>query len=336
MSGDLLQCYNKGCGNKYDPASNKENSCQYHPGVPVFHDALKGWSCCKRRSTDFTEFLNTPGCTKGLHSNVKPPEPEKPKQEVTIPEEMPKPIKKIEPLLPEDIPSPDEPLIRLPINVGATLNTALEKLKLESKPVTENDKSASDTSAIVVGTSCKNSGCTERYADERSNTDECVYHPGVPIFHEGMKYWSCCQRKTSDFGAFLEQKGCSSGRHMWKKVEAENKVSVRCDWHQTASFVTISIFCKTSLPTESFFEANKVKLCAKVAFDGGKSIFEKVFMLNGIVDPLKSNVQMLGSKVEINLRKSTIGSWRALEKKMELETLNGGSELNNELENVST
>ena len=34
--------------------------CQFHPGVPVFHDALKGWSCCPKRSTDFTEFLNIP------------------------------------------------------------------------------------------------------------------------------------------------------------------------------------------------------------------------------------------------------------------------------------
>ena len=43
----------------------------------MFHDALKGWSCCSRRSTDFTEFLNIPGCTNGQHSNEKPPEPEK-------------------------------------------------------------------------------------------------------------------------------------------------------------------------------------------------------------------------------------------------------------------
>ena len=40
--------------------SKLSDSCHYHPGVPVFHDALKGWSCCKKRSTDFTEFLNIP------------------------------------------------------------------------------------------------------------------------------------------------------------------------------------------------------------------------------------------------------------------------------------
>ena len=53
----------------------------------MFHDALKGWSCCSRRSTDFTEFLNIPGCTNGRHSNEKPPEPEKkPAAEVDCPE----------------------------------------------------------------------------------------------------------------------------------------------------------------------------------------------------------------------------------------------------------
>ena len=39
----------------------------------------------------------------------------------------------------------------------------------------------------------------------------------MPIFHEGMKYWSCCNRKTSDFQSFLEQAGCERGAHKWKK-----------------------------------------------------------------------------------------------------------------------
>jgi hypothetical protein len=30
-----------------------------------------------------------------------------------------------------------------------------------------------------------------------------------------MKFWSCCQRKTSDFQAFLEQAGCTEGKHKW-------------------------------------------------------------------------------------------------------------------------
>lgn len=36
----------------------------------MFHDAYKGWSCCNKKSVDFTEFLNIKGCTKSKHSNV--------------------------------------------------------------------------------------------------------------------------------------------------------------------------------------------------------------------------------------------------------------------------
>uniref|UniRef100_A0A3B3VS52 CHORD domain-containing protein n=1 Tax=Poecilia latipinna TaxID=48699 RepID=A0A3B3VS52_9TELE len=73
-----LLCYNKGCGEKFDPDKNKDDSCLFHPGVPIFHDALKGWSCCKKRTTDFSEFLSIKGCTRGRHNDVKPQEPLRP------------------------------------------------------------------------------------------------------------------------------------------------------------------------------------------------------------------------------------------------------------------
>lgn len=56
------------------------------------------------------------------------------------------------------------------------------------------------------------------YQGEQSNSEKCIYHPGTAVFHEGMKYWSCCEKKTSDFGAFLEQRGCTTGSHCWSKV----------------------------------------------------------------------------------------------------------------------
>lgn len=46
------------------------DECRHHPGHPVFHDAYKGWSCCNKKSVDFTEFLNIKGCTLSKHSNV--------------------------------------------------------------------------------------------------------------------------------------------------------------------------------------------------------------------------------------------------------------------------
>lgn len=59
--------------------------------MPYFHDAYKGWSCCKKKSVDFTEFLNIKGCELSEHSNQKPPEPEKPKQDVVVEEPPPLP-----------------------------------------------------------------------------------------------------------------------------------------------------------------------------------------------------------------------------------------------------
>jgi hypothetical protein len=62
----------------------------------------------------------------------------------------------------------------------------------------------------------------KEYTGEESNFQKCIYHEGIPIFHEGMKYWSCCQRKTSDFDNFLNQVGCCEGKHLWFK-EKVNK-----------------------------------------------------------------------------------------------------------------
>ena len=74
-SGQL--CYNRGCGRTFNPRDNPPDSqdCLYHSGAPYFHETYKGWTCCNKKSSDFTEFLNTPGCTRGPHSREKPIEP---------------------------------------------------------------------------------------------------------------------------------------------------------------------------------------------------------------------------------------------------------------------
>ena len=73
-----LLCYNRGCGKTFNPRDNPPDSqdCIHHPGAPFFHETYKGWTCCNKKSSDFTEFLNTPGCARGRHSREKPIEPE--------------------------------------------------------------------------------------------------------------------------------------------------------------------------------------------------------------------------------------------------------------------
>lgn len=173
---------------------------------------------------------------------------------------------------------------------------------------------AEDAQEVKVGTVCKSSGCSKQYKDAESDLEACIYHSGVPIFHEGMKYWSCCQRKTSDFNSFLSQEGCQRGRHLWIKKESdETKVACRYDWHQTGGFITVSVFCKVTMPDKSWVKANKVACQINLCFDGGKSHFQESLTLRGVIDPSKSSVKMLGTKVEINLKKMEPEKWASLE-----------------------
>lgn len=169
-----VQCYNRGCGQKYKPATNDNgeflrlgflhktpnklyaglfslqtssefskrmssilvpgrfsivsgqnilisllrladifgvylDSCRHHPGEPFFHDAYKGWTCCNKKCTDFTEFLNIKGCTVSKHSNIKPPEPVKP----AVKDELDQEIVEVKPLVPSTLkrPSLNAPMV---------------------------------------------------------------------------------------------------------------------------------------------------------------------------------------------------------------------------------
>ncbi|TWW74655.1 Cysteine and histidine-rich domain-containing protein 1 CHORD domain-containing protein 1 [Takifugu flavidus] len=309
--------------------------CVYHPGVPVFHDALKGWSCCKRRTTDFSDFLSIVGCTKGPHNQEKPPEPVKPEvkssgEKKDVNDQKPKFNEYIisAPKPQEAIrrPSPDEATVRLKQKVSDSLKQALAKLKLtenaeETKGETTNPpwplgsrwRWNDDCDEVKIGTACKNGGCTKSFDGPSSNSDVCSYHPGVPIFHEGMKYWSCCKRKTSDFNTFLSQEGCTKGTHMWRKKDTGKKVApCRFDWHQTGSQVIISIYAKNAIPELSYVDANSTTLNVHVVFEGEKE-FEQQISLWGVIDVSKSLVNMMAAKIEVAMKKSEAMSWARLD-----------------------
>uniref|UniRef100_A0A2K6B5U0 CHORD domain-containing protein n=1 Tax=Macaca nemestrina TaxID=9545 RepID=A0A2K6B5U0_MACNE len=239
-----LLCYNWGCGQCFDPETNSNDACTYHPGVPVFHDALKGWSCCR-------------------HNSEKPPEPVNP--------ELVEAIK---------TPSPDEPMTNLELKISAFLKQALDKLSSGN----DEDKKEEDNDEIKVGTSCKNGGCSKTYWCLESLEEVCAYHSGVPIFHEEMKYLSCCRRKSSDFNTFLAQEGCTTGKHMWTKKDAGTKV-VPCthNWHQTGGEVTISVYAKDSLPEVSRVEAHSTLLNVHIVFEGEKE-FDQNVKIWGVTD----------------------------------------------------
>ncbi|XP_039996269.1 cysteine and histidine-rich domain-containing protein 1 [Xiphias gladius] len=310
-----LLCYNKGCGQEYDADKNKEDSCLFHPGVPIFHDALKGWSCCKKRTTDFSEFLSIKGCTVGRHSNEKPQEPLRPEvtsdkgeikhtngQEIIY--QGPKSAEKLQ----RERPSSDEPMTKLHQKVSASLAQALEKLEISKR----SEKEQKETQTVMQGTRCKNTGCKTVYQGPETDLEVCTHHPGAPVFHEGYKYWSCCCIKTIDFNAFLDQKGCSTGKHRWVPKQDKKKVACRHDWHQTGNNVVVTIYAKNANPESSCIEANRTVLSCQIQFENDK-VFKRDFHLWGVISVKQSSVNMVPSKVEISLRKADQVAWGKLE-----------------------
>lgn len=81
-----------------------------------------------------------------------------------------------------------------------------------------------DSKIVEIGTMCKNGACNVAYSGSETDNTVCIYHPGVPIFHEGLKYWSCCKKRTTEFNDFLAQIGCSQGKHVWIKEVRLNEL----------------------------------------------------------------------------------------------------------------
>uniref|UniRef100_A0A3P9NXL8 Zgc:92429 n=1 Tax=Poecilia reticulata TaxID=8081 RepID=A0A3P9NXL8_POERE len=283
-----LLCYNKGCGEKFDPDKNKDDSCLFHPGVPIFHDALKGWSCCKKRTTDFSEFLSIKGCTRGRHSDVKPQEPLRP--------EVSSDKSEIKPASDREIMYQGPKSAEIPTSFFSK-TTGMK----QSSPVSLLLFRLTESEDVMHGTRCKNTGCKSVYEGPDTDMEVCTHHYGAPVFHEGYKYWSCCCIKTTDFNAFLDQKGCTTGKHRWVAKQDKKKVACRHDWHQTANTVVVTIYAKNSNPDFCSIEANPTVLICQIQFENNK-IFKREFHFWG------ESITM-----EITLRKANQVSWGKLE-----------------------
>jgi len=299
-------CYNRGCGKTFTIRDTDE-VCVYHPGSPFFHDAYKGWSCCQNKSTDFTTFLNMPGCTKGKHSNVKPVEPEN----ITgnLNKDSSPEIVEVRAPIAEALPRPPitTPLVRLKTTVAASLKDQIKSLN-------NNAQNEDNSSEVKIGEPCKNNGCKSKYCGPEQDYSNCKHHPGVPVFHEGMKYWSCCQRKTTEFQQFLDQEGCEIGNCVWIRQDGQDGVvNCRYDWHQTATHVTVAIYAKKYDPNQSFVEINPIRLKAHLYFPQEKGSFDVDIELRGIAQVDASSCSMFGTKTEIKLKKAESGSWARLD-----------------------
>lgn len=296
-------------------SENGSEACQHHPGAPIFHEGYKYWSCCTKKTTDFTEFLNTPGCTKGEHNPVKPPEPVKqpPPPDVIPEKEQPKMMQQRTPDDVIDRPSSDLPKTDLRVIIAGSLKVELEMRK--KKLAEENLSNKDGNDEVQVGASCKRNACDTRYISEETNNKPCVYHPGTPVFHEGYKFWSCCKKRTSDFDEFLKQAGCQTERHDWLRPSEvmQKKSTCRYDWHQTSKFTTITIYSKVCDPEKCAIKVNATSISIFVAFNGGIDTFELDCLLNGVIIPEQSSVEYMKTKAEIKMRKRDAFRWPGLE-----------------------
>ncbi|KAJ4950083.1 hypothetical protein NE237_026915 [Protea cynaroides] len=65
---------------------------------------------------------------------------------------------------------------------------------------------------------CQRIGCDAMFTEDDNPEGSCTYHD-APIFHDGMKEWSCCKQRSHDFSLFLAIPGCKTGKHTTEKPE---------------------------------------------------------------------------------------------------------------------
>ncbi|KAJ7043183.1 hypothetical protein C8F04DRAFT_1073915 [Mycena alexandri] len=76
---------------------------------------------------------------------------------------------------------------------------------------------------------CTRKGCGREFSED--GAESCTFHPGAPVFHEGLKSWSCCSevyKPVLDFDEFMKIPGCTqTERHTDEapRVEAPKPTS---------------------------------------------------------------------------------------------------------------
>ncbi|GHJ86510.1 hypothetical protein NliqN6_2912 [Naganishia liquefaciens] len=64
---------------------------------------------------------------------------------------------------------------------------------------------------------CSHQGCGAQFDESTERVEgECTYHSGGPVFHEGLKSWSCCKetnKPVMEFDEFVKIPGCTKGTH---------------------------------------------------------------------------------------------------------------------------
>ncbi|RDL41977.1 CORD and CS containing protein [Venustampulla echinocandica] len=82
---------------------------------------------------------------------------------------------------------------------------------------------------------CVHSGCGKLYTDPE---EECLYHSGPPIFHEGQKGWKCCKPRVLTFDEFLTIPPCTTGKHSTTDLPPQIEKKQGSDVPETVSQIS--------------------------------------------------------------------------------------------------
>jgi hypothetical protein len=187
-----------------------------------------GWKCCKPRVLTFDEFLSIPPCTTGKHSTTDEALPPAPSEREQAAQEQLPPVPVTKPISASTNGSNNALSGSLPSRPQAAF--APSPAPSPAPPESESDD---PSLAIAEGTTCRRRGCNQEYTSGVSrDNEECVYHPGAALFHEGSKGWTCCKRRVLEFDEFMKIEGCKrKKRHLFvgkaKKAGEEKVETVR-------------------------------------------------------------------------------------------------------------
>eukprot|EP01112_Ceratiomyxa_fruticulosa_P018802 TRINITY_DN6065_c1_g1_i1.p1 TRINITY_DN6065_c1_g1~~TRINITY_DN6065_c1_g1_i1.p1 ORF type:complete len:333 (-),score=65.19 TRINITY_DN6065_c1_g1_i1:47-1045(-) len=309
---EVLKCARNGCNSTFTLTSNHEEACLYHKGNPVFHEGRKGWSCCKKRVDSFEEMIAIPGCESGSHIPLSTePKPATQTTTTTVSSAQ-KAVSMVTPT-PVQVSSADgvetfSSKLHSTPTVGSSSSSKPE-VKLPPKEVEDPPDAV-----IAIGARCLHHSCDKTFVGDESRTEECKYHPGTTIFHEGSKGWSCCKANAAIFEEFLKMPGCTKGKHRFipKPEEREDLVRCRYDWYQNSNAVIASIYAKGIDKKTSTITFEKGSFKAVLNLPDDKT-YEKTFQLAGHIEPEKSSYEILSTKVEIKLWKKGASTWGRLE-----------------------
>ncbi|MCJ1418899.1 hypothetical protein MMC32_005250 [Xylographa parallela] len=302
------KCVHKGCGKRF---ADPEESCTYHPGPPIFHEGQKGWKCCKPRVLTFDEFLTIPPCTTGKHSTEEelPVSTTAPSTEDETANQAPKPVttttsESLAPRAPQPTP---------------------QSVPEQAPPEPESEED-DPSLPIPPNTTCRRRGCGASSLSSTSSSredEQCVFHPGHPIFHEGSKGWTCCKRRVLEFDEFLRIEGCEKRtQHKFvgsgkKGKEAngggeERVENVKHDFYQTPTTVHASLYLKKISKADakiSFSSPTTVELDLPTT---DNKRYKSSVPLYAPIDTTTSTWKIMGTKMELTLVKADGQSWPVL------------------------